>query len=191
MDKIRMIAASPQQIWTVGHSTRGSDSFIELLNRHGIQAIADIRRFPGSRRLPQFMSEALQASLAEHDISYKWIEALGGRRKARLGPSASAWRNASFRGYAEHLRSEEFANGLQQLLSLAAQRRTAMMCAEVLWWRCHRSMVADVLKLKGIEVMHIQDEQRLTRHPFTSPARQVKGLLSYDEDVGEPLKTAE
>ena len=186
-----MIAASPPQIWAVGHSTRSSDSFIERLNRHGIQAIADIRRFPGSRRLPQFMSEALQASLAEHDISYKWIEALGGRRKAQPGPSASAWRNASFRGYAEHLRSDEFANGLQQLLSLAAQRRTAMMCAEVLWWRCHRSMVADVLKLKGIEVMHIQDEQRLTRHPFTSPARQVEGLLSYDEGVGEPLRSAE
>ena len=183
-----MIEAQPLQIWTVGHSIRSSHSFIELLEQYGIQAIADVRRFPGSRRLPQYLSETLQASLAEHGIGYEWIEALGGRRKAPPGASASAWRNASFRGYAEHLRSEEFAIGLQQLLTLATQRRTAMMCAEVLWWRCHRSMVADVLKFKGIEVLHILDEQRVTIHPYTSPARQVDGCLSYDEGAGESLK---
>ncbi|WP_415845400.1 DUF488 family protein [Stutzerimonas zhaodongensis] len=183
-----MSEPQPQQIWTVGHSTRTREAFIELLEHHCIEAIADVRRFPGSRRLPQYMSDTLQAALQDHGISYIWIEELGGRRKAPPGPSTSAWRNTSFRGYAEHLRTEEFASGLSHLLSLAAQRRTAMMCAEVLWWRCHRSMIADVLELKGIEVLHIQDEDRVTRHPYTSPARQQDGLLTYDEGVGQLLK---
>ena len=168
-----MIEAKPPQIWTVGHSTRSLESFVELLEQYGIQAIADIRRFPGSRRLPQYTSENLRASLADHGISYVWLEGLGGRRKAPPGPTTSAWRNASFRGYAEHLQSEEFAGGLQQLLSLAAQQRTAIMCAEVLWWRCHRPIVSDVLKLSGIEVLHIQDAQRATLHPFTSPRDSI------------------
>lgn len=181
----------PRRIWTVGHSNRTSELFIAVLRHHGIEAIADVRRHPGSRRLPQFMSATLEAELAAHGIAYEWIEELGGRRKASPGPSTSAWRNTSFRGYAEHLKSAEFARGLQKLLRMAAERPTAMMCAEVLWWRCHRSLVSDVLKLQGIEVLHIQDEQRLTSHPFTSPARLADGELTYAEDVGIPLKTAE
>ena len=177
----------PLRVWTVGHSTRTSDSFIDLLEHHGIRAIADVRRFPGSRRLPQYMSGHLEASLAEHGIAYSWIESLGGRR-APADAGMSAWRNASFRGYAEHLKTEEFACGMRQLLSLAAAQPTAIMCAEVLWWRCHRSMIADVLKLRGIEVLHIQDERRVNVHPFTSPARQVNGELTYDDRVGVALK---
>ncbi|MCQ4248690.1 DUF488 domain-containing protein [Pseudomonas stutzeri] len=186
-----MIAAAPRQIWTIGHSTRAPEAFVALLEHYGIEAIADVRRFPGSRRLPQFASTNLEASLREQGIAYQWIEQLGGRRRASPGPSSSAWRNASFRGYAEHVRTEEFATGLEQLLRLAAERRTAMMCAEVLWWRCHRSIVSDVLKLRGIEVLHIQDEQRLTVHPFTSPARLDDGELTYAETAGVPLKTPE
>jgi len=178
----------PQQIWTIGHSTHTPEALIALLRHYRIEAIADVRRFPGSRRLPQFMSANLEASLAQHGIGYEWIEELGGRRRASPGPNTSAWRNTSFRGYAEHLKSEEFASGLQRLLRLAARQPTAMMCAEVLWWRCHRSMVSDVLKLRGIEVWHIQDAQRLTLHPYTSPARLEDGELTYDEGVGEPLK---
>nr|WP_038623321.1 DUF488 domain-containing protein [Stutzerimonas stutzeri] len=180
----------PQQIWTIGHSTRTAAAFIDLLQQYGIGAIADVRRFPGSRRLPQFMSANLKAALAEHGIGYEWIEELGGRRRPPTGPSTSAWRNASFRGYAEHVKSREFAGGLHRLLCLAADQPTAMMCAEVLWWRCHRSMVSDVLKLRGIEVLHIQDEQRMTEHPYTSPARLIDGELTYEEGVGEPLKLA-
>ncbi len=179
----------PQEIWTFGHSTRTPDELIALLRHYRIEVVADVRRFPGSRRLPQFMSATLEATLAEQGIGYEWIEALGGRRRAPSGPSTSAWRNTSFRGYAEHLKSDEFASGLQRLLLLAARKPTAMMCAEVLWWRCHRSMVSDVLKLRGIEVWHIQDEQRLTLHPYTSPARLHDGELTYDEGVGKPLKT--
>ncbi|MFL9815185.1 DUF488 domain-containing protein [Stutzerimonas sp. VN223-3] len=176
-------------IWTVGHSTRTSEAFIALLRHYGIEAVADVRRFPGSRRLPQFMSANLETALAKNGIAYEWIEELGGRRRAPPGPSKSAWRNTSFRGYAEHLKTDEFASGLQRLLLLAAEQPTAMMCAEVLWWRCHRSMVSDVLKLRGIEVLHIQDEQRLTLHPYTSPARLEDGELTYVEGVGEALKT--
>jgi uncharacterized protein (DUF488 family) len=123
----------PRQVWTVGHSIRTPEAFIALLRHYGIKAIADVRRFPGSRRLPQFMSANLEALLAEHGIGYEWIEELGGRRRAPPGASASAWRNTSFRGYAEHLKSEEFASGLQRLLRLADGQPTAMMCAEVLW----------------------------------------------------------
>lgn len=185
-----MTAQEPQQIWTIGHSTRTSEAFIAILEHLGIQAIADVRRFPGSKRWPQFASANLEAALSERGIAYEWIEQLGGRRRAAPGPSLSGWRNASFRGYAEHVRSEEFAAGLQRLLCLARQRRTAMMCAEVLWWRCHRALVSDVLKLRGIEVVHIQDEQHLTTHPFTTPARLDEDGLTYDESAGVPLKTS-
>lgn len=184
-----MTTSVPRQIWTIGHSTRTPEAFIAVLEHYGIEAVADVRRFPGSRRLPQFLSANLAAALSERGIAYEWIESLGGRRRPPPGASTSAWRNTSFRGYAEHLKTDEFARGLAQLLRLAATQRTAMMCAEVLWWRCHRSMVSDVLKLRGIDVLHIQDAQRLTPHPFTSPARLVDGELSYVEGVGQPLKT--
>ena len=185
-----MSSAQPQRIWTIGHSTRTTEAFVALLEHYGIRAIADVRRFPGSRRLPQFMSANLQASLAQNRIAYEWIETLGGRRRASPGSSASAWRNSSFRGYAEHLETEEFASGLQQLLHMAVEQPTAIMCAELLWWRCHRSMVSDVLKLRGIEVLHIHDEQRLTLHPYTSPAKLNLGKLVYDQGPGQLLKTS-
>lgn len=186
-----MTSPQPKQVWTVGHSTRTTEAFIVLLEHYGIRAVADVRRFPGSRRLPQFMSASLETALAEHGIQYEWIEELGGRRRAPPGPSTSAWRNTSFRGYAAHVQTDEFANGLERLMRLAAGQPTAMMCAEVLWWRCHRAMVSDVLKLRGIEVVHIQDEQRLTVHPYTSPARLDEGQLSYTEGAGTPLKETE
>lgn len=181
----------PARIWTLGHSTRSIDTFIALLRHYGIEAVADVRRFPGSRRLPQYMTAELEAALRDSGIGYQWIEALGGRRRPPSGPSDSAWRNTSFRGYAEHLKSPEFAHGLEQLLELAVDRPTTMMCAEVLWWRCHRSMISDVLKLRGIEVLHIQDERHVSPHPYTSPARIDAGQLTYTEGAGAPLKAAQ
>lgn len=177
-----------QTLWTIGHSTRTQAAFIALLHHYGIKAVADVRRFPGSKRLPQFMSADLEAALAEEGIAYQWIDALGGRRRPPPGPTASAWRNTSFRGYAAHMRTEDFEQGLQSLLSLAEMQPTAMMCAEVLWWRCHRSMVSDVLKLRGIEVLHIQDEKHLSPHPYTSPARLNNEELTYS-DSGILLKS--
>ncbi|WP_444816635.1 DUF488 domain-containing protein [Stutzerimonas frequens] len=178
----------PATVWTIGHSTRSLEQLIQLLRHHQIEAIADVRRFPGSRRLPQFGEAALREGLEANGLHYQWIEELGGRRRPLKDSSNLAWRNSSFRGYADHLRSDEFDRGLQRLLEMAAQRRTAMMCAEVLWWRCHRSLVSDVLKMRGIEVLHIQDEKPPAAHPFTAPARLVDGQLSYAEGKGESLR---
>jgi len=171
--------AAPATVWTIGHSTRPFDVFLELLRTYRIEALADVRRFPGSRRYPYFASEALAESLPAHGIEYQWLPKLGGRRKVQPGSPNTAWRNASFQGYADYTASDEFADGLEALLALAARRRTAMMCAEAVWWRCHRSLVSDVLKLRGIEVIHIMDATHSTEHPYTSPARIVEGKLSY------------
>ncbi|MCQ4296453.1 DUF488 domain-containing protein [Pseudomonas stutzeri] len=180
--------AKPATVWTIGHSTRSLEQFVEVLRHHQIEAIADVRRFPGSRRLPQFGESALREALLEHGIEYRWIEELGGRRRPLKDSPNLAWRNSSFRGYADHLQSAEFDRGLNCLLEMAAQRRTAMMCAEVLWWRCHRSLVSDVLKTSGIGVLHIQDDKPAAAHPFTAPARLVDGQLSYAAGEGESLR---
>ena len=178
----------PATVWTIGHSTRSLEQFMDVLRYHQIEAIADVRRFPGSRRLPQFGESALREALQAHGLEYCWIEELGGRRRPLPDSPNEAWRNSSFKGYADHLQSEAFDRGLHCLLELAARRRTAMMCAEVLWWRCHRSLVSDVLKMRGIEVLHIQDDKAPAAHPFTAPARLVDGRLSYAIDQGESLR---
>jgi uncharacterized protein (DUF488 family) len=146
---------TPPTIWTVGHSTRPIDSLIELLNHHAVEAIADVRRFPGSRRHPQFGREALQDALVARGLAYCWIPRLGGRRQPRPDSPNTRWRNPSFRGYADYTDTAEFGAGLDELLQLAATHRTAMMCAEQLWWRCHRALIADVLRARHIEVLHI------------------------------------
>ena len=177
----------PATIWTIGHSTRTLEEFLGLLVEYRIEAIADVRRFPGSRRYPYFASDALAASLPAHGIAYRWMPRLGGRRKVQPGSPNTAWRNASFQGYADYIATAEFAEGLAELLALAANQRTAMMCAEAVWWRCHRSIIADVLKLRGIEVIHIIDATHTTVHPYTSPARIMDGRLSYAAPQGELL----
>mgnify|MGYP001114921468 CR=1 FL=1 len=181
------MSGDPATIWTIGHSTRTLEEFLGLLVEYRIEAIADVRRFPGSRRYPYFASDALAASLPTHGIAYRWMPRLGGRRKVQPGSPNTAWRNASFQGYADYTATAEFAEGLAELLALAANRRTAMMCAEAVWWRCHRSIIADVLKLRGIEVIHIIDATHTTVHPYTSPARIMDGRLSYAAPQGELL----
>lgn len=166
-------------IWTIGHSSRPLDEFLALLAQHRVEVLADVRRFPGSRRQPQYAQDALAASLARKKNRYCWLPALGGRRRARADSPNGAWRNASFRGYADHMASEEFARGMDELLALAAGRRTAIMCAEAPWWRCHRALIADQLCAVGIEVIHILDRTRSVAHPMTAPARLVRGALSY------------
>lgn len=166
-------------IWTIGHSTRPLDAFLELLDHHQVEAVADVRRFPGSRRQPQYAQVALNAALAERGIAYRWIPALGGRRRPLPDSLNTAWRNASFRGYADHIGSAEFSRGLSELLELSGRLRTALMCAEAVWWRCHRALIADVLLVHGIEVVHVLDTNHTVVHPYTSPARIVKGRLSY------------
>jgi uncharacterized protein (DUF488 family) len=166
-------------IWTIGHSTRPMAAFIELLAHYKLEAVADVRRFPGSRRQPQYAQAALCTTLAEHGIAYRWLPALGGRRRPLPDSPNIAWRNASFRGYADHMASAEFSRGLHELLEFSGQRRITLMCSEAVWWRCHRALIADVLCVRGIEVVHILDTTHTTVHPYTSPARIVQGRLSY------------
>jgi len=166
-------------IWTLGHSTRTLEEFLGVLGAHGLGAIADVRRFPGSKRHPQFAREALERSLVAAGLEYEWLPELGGRRRARPDSPNTGWRNEAFRGYADHMGSTEFATGLQKLLVLAGRRRTAMMCSELLWWRCHRSLLSDLFKAKGWCVLHVVDGSPPKEHPWTAPARVVYGRLEY------------
>lgn len=166
-------------IWTIGHSTRALDAFLDLLAGHRLEAVADVRRFPGSRRYPQYAQAALGAALAAHGIAYRWLPALGGRRRPLPDSLNTAWRNASFRGYADYMGTTEFSRGLDELLDLADRSRTTLMCAEATWWRCHRALIADELCVRGIEVVHILDAGHTATHPYTAPARIVHGRLSY------------
>jgi uncharacterized protein (DUF488 family) len=165
------------RIWTIGHSTRSIEDFISLLKKNGIELLADVRSLPGSKRYPQFNKETLAESLNAHGIRYEHFPELGGRRKPNADSPNTAWRNASFRGYADYMETEEFHKGVERLLGLA--RSTAIMCAEAVWWRCHRSLISDYLKADDVEVMHILDANKIEPHPFTSAARIVNGELSY------------
>ena len=158
---------------------------MRLLAHYRIEAVADVRRFPGSRRQPQYAQAALRTALTESGFAYRWIPALGGRRRPLPDSPNMAWRNPSFRGYADHMASDEFSTGLEELLELSSHQRTALMCAEVVWWRCHRALIADELCVRGVDVIHILDAKHATVHPFTSPARIVQGRLSYAPDAPE------
>ena len=166
-------------IWTIGHSTRTAEKFGEILLAHEIKVLVDVRSFPGSRRLPQFNKAELAESLGRLGIQYRHEPRLGGRRKPRADSHNTAWKNASFRAYADHMESEEFRRGVEDLLEVAANERTAVMCAEAVWWRCHRSLIADYLKAEGHNAIHIIDQSKTQEHPFTSAARIVDGKLSY------------
>lgn len=166
-------------IWTVGHSTRTSDEFRSILMAHNIELVADVRRFPGSRRLPQFSTDVLERDLARAAILYRWIPELGGRRRPPPSSTNHAWRHPAFRGYADHIATEEFAIGLNNLLMLASGLRTAIMCAEVLWWQCHRRLIADVLTAIGVQVVHLRDQSAGTVHELIPPARMSRGRLTY------------
>lgn len=171
-------------VWTLGHSTREIDEFLSIVDVHGIELIADVRRFPASRRLPQFEADALEASLRPRGVAYRWFESLGGRRRPDPESTNLGWRHPAFRGYADHVASEEFATGLSELLMLAPGLRTAVMCAEVLWWRCHRRIIADVLVSLGLSVVHIRDASKVEVHELDAPARFSHGQLSYPADRG-------
>jgi uncharacterized protein (DUF488 family) len=167
------------KLWTIGHSTRTEEDFKEILIAQRIEVLVDVRTFPGSRRYPQFNKSALSESLAGANIDYRHDPRLGGRRAPRKDSHNTAWRNAQFRGYADHMETDEFDAGIKELLELARTSRTTVMCAESLWWKCHRSLIADYLKAAGHTVLHILDAQKTEEHPFTSAARIVDGELSY------------
>jgi Uncharacterized conserved protein len=168
------------RIWTIGHSTRNIDIFISLLEENGIKLLADVRSLPGSKRYPQFNREAVAESLNAHGIRYEHFPELGGRRKPKRDSRNMAWRNASFRGYADYMETEQFHKGVERLLAVAGQAGpTAIMCAEAVWWRCHRALISDFLKARSVEVKHIVDTNKTEPHPFTSAAHLIDGTLSY------------
>ena len=168
------------RIWTIGHSTRKIDVFISLLEENGIKLIADVRMFPGSKRYPQFNKESLAKFLDKRGIRYQHFPELGGRRRSKPDSRNTAWRNASFRGYADYMETEEFGQGIGRLVDLAEDiGPSAIMCAEAVWWRCHRALISDFLKVRGVEVIHIVDFGKTESHPFTSAAQIVDGELNY------------
>jgi uncharacterized protein (DUF488 family) len=170
-------------VHTLGHSTLPLDDFLALLAAHAIDAIADVRRFPASRRHPHFAREPLAAALAARAVAYSWLPALGGRRDPKPDSPHVAWRNASFRAYADHMDSAEFQEGIADLVRLARERRVGVMCAEAVPWRCHRQLIADLLVVRGIEVLHVTGRGRADAHRLTPFARPEGDRVVYDRGV--------
>jgi len=167
-------------IYTIGHSTRSADELLALLHEAGVTLVADVRAFPSSRRHPQFNRGALTASLPAAGISYQHMSGLGGRRAPARDSLNAGWREAAFQGYADHMASEEFQRALVDLETAARQRRTAIMCAEAVWWRCHRRLIADALVARGWRVEHLgtgggRSVHELTEFAVVGP----DGTLSY------------
>lgn len=168
-------------IWTIGHSTRTLEEFLHLLKCFEIELLVDVRHYPGSRKFPQFNKESMKVTLPENGFEYIHMVELGGRRKVNPNSKNDAWRLASFRGYADYMETEEFKNALKELETLASKKRTAIMCAEAVWWSCHRSIISDALKVEGWEVLHIMSEKTATEHPYTQPAKVIDGKLNYSK----------
>jgi uncharacterized protein (DUF488 family) len=166
-------------IFTVGHSTRQIDEFVELLQTHGVQEIVDVRSIPRSRYNPQFNADALKLALKRKQILYRHIKKLGGLRHAKTDSTNLGWRNASFRGFADYMATPEFALGLETLIKIAARRKTAIMCAEAVPWRCHRSLIADALCQKGWIVRDIMSRTATPKHRLTAFLKVKKGQITY------------
>jgi uncharacterized protein (DUF488 family) len=166
-------------MWTVGHSTRTIEEFVDILRHNQFEILVDVRQFPGSRRFPHFNKIAVQEALVTAGIRYEHLVELGGRRPVRPDSRNIAWRNASFRGYADYMETQPFRDGVDRLLEITHTGKTAIMCSEAVWWRCHRSMIADYLKALGLHVFHILGTNKVQEHPYTLAAQLVDGRLSY------------
>ena len=170
-------------LYTIGHSTRTLDELLEVLRAHSIQTLVDIRSFPMSRRLPHFNRESLEKTLPEAGIQYVWMKELGGRRAKQRDDSPNvALRNPSFRNYADYMLTAEFQSNAAELEKLAEGSRTAIMCAEAVFFRCHRMLVSDYYALRGHQVLHIQDAGRARPHQVTKEARFIDGQVIYRGD---------
>lgn len=169
------------QLFSIGHSTHPLDRFLALLAEHDIAALADIRRFPGSRKFPQFNQNHLALTLPKSGIEYHWLEALGGRRNKKKDYISKnlGLRNESFRNYADYMLTDEFRAGVKQLLAIAAIKPTALMCSESVFWRCHRRLVSDFLLVNGITVQHIMPTGQLRPHTLTDGGKVIGGELVY------------
>jgi uncharacterized protein (DUF488 family) len=166
-------------ILTIGHSTHPIEEFLALLNAHDVRQLIDVRTIPKSRRNPQFNRDELAAALKRSKILYKHVPELGGLRHPRKDSINTAWQNASFRGYADYMQTHQFDQSLRELMQEAATRRTAIMCAEAVPWRCHRSLIADALAARGVEVEHIMSPTTRKPHSFTPFARIEGQTVTY------------
>lgn len=171
-----------KKIFTIGHSTHPIEEFLSMLESFEIKTLVDVRRLPGSRKYPQFDQENLRLSLAAAGLNYLYFADLGGRRKAKKDSRNTRWNNVSFKGYADYMETEQFEQALVELGNTALASTTVYMCAEALWWRCHRSMISDDLKAKGWNVFHIMGIGKAQGHTFTKPALVTGDKVSYAEE---------
>jgi len=168
-------------IHTIGHSNHPIETFLAMLEAHGIRLVADVRTLPGSRHNPQYNKEALSASLQDRGIGYRHLPGLGGLRHAKKDSQNKGWKNAGFRGYADYLQTEEFAVALAELQELAKDQPTAILCAEAVPWRCHRSLIADTLTVRGTTVLHIMSAASVKEHTLTIFAQVSGTTITYPE----------
>ncbi|HEX9310860.1 MAG TPA: DUF488 domain-containing protein [Gemmatimonadaceae bacterium] len=181
----------PAKLFTIGHSTRTLEQFLELLQREGVSHLIDVRAFPASARYPHFSLANLEKTLPEHGIKYTHFPTLGGRRRVRRDSHNTLWRNAGFRGYADYMETRDFDNALDDLLRVSALAPTVIMCAEAVPWRCHRSLISDAVVARGIPVFHILDSGNQPHH-LTSFARITgDGRVRYDVAAQSDLFTAD
>lgn len=173
---IHSINVLQKTIYTIGHSTRALDEFIGLLEAFSVKMLVDVRSYPGSKRYPHFNKENLTKELPLNNIHYIHLASLGGRRKSSDHSKNAAWKNAAFRGYADYMETDEFKKGIEELENIGGKYKTAFMCSEAVWWRCHRSMIADYLKAKGWKVLHILNNKKAEEHPYTAPAKIMAQL---------------
>ncbi len=177
-----MSGKSSLQLFTVGYSTRTIEQLIGVLTAYRVEIVVDIRSYPRSHRNPQFSSDALKRELSKHEIRYSWLPKLGGRRKVVGEDSKNkCWKNQSFRNYADHMETATFRQGIDELIQLNGRGTVAIMCAEALHWRCHRSMVADFLKSLDVQVTHIFDGKKAQVHEYTQCTKIIDGCLTYHD----------
>ncbi len=184
------LSVTPPTVYTVGHSTRSLDEFVELLRAHGVERLVDVRTIPRSRHNPQFNRETLGPHLRNRRIGYRHLKELGGLRHARADSPNAGWHNASFRGFADYMQTPEFAAAVERLIELAREKPTAIMCAEAVPWRCHRSLIGDALLVRGIEVVDIYSTKSAKPHVIT-PMAEVHGTrVSYPPPAGDGTHAA-
>lgn len=185
-------AAASTRVFTIGHSTRPLEEFAQLLHEYGVDCLADVRTVPRSRHNPQYEHDALAVSLPERGIRYERMPALGGLRHTRKDSPNGGWRNTSFRGYADYMQTPEFAQGIDELIATARTNTVAIMCAEAVPWRCHRSLVGDALLVRGVEVFDIMSATQAKPHTLTSFARVDDGRITYppEEAKSDPPEEA-
>lgn len=171
-------------IYTIGHSTRELDELVRILKKYGIQLLVDVRTVPRSRHTPQFNRDTLPEELKKEGIEYEHLPALGGLRKTKKNSPNTGWRNASFRGYADYMQTDDFAKGLKELTELACTQTVAIMCAEAVPWRCHRSMIGDALLVRGFEVIDIFNEKKSQPEKLTDFAKAKGTQITYPPTDG-------